>query len=248
MSSWYYVQGSERIGPVSDEALQELFNKEEIGLESYIWRKGFVNWEKIKDIRELDLSKSSEEVEVREESSPEIVFKFDWISIGEDEYLFFIKTGLDRKLQGDENLYGPYSLKELRESLEEKRINSKTLIFSAGMLGWGEVGETPLYSKNQTLDTIKTVGETPLIIVMSNDPLPVITLVQQAGVAKCVLLGAGPFKVGMSYLGSIYSGKMVKAKNLKLIVDEYHSKEQKIVCSISDISDNAKKTMQNYEK
>ena len=246
MINWYYVQGSERIGPVNEKVLQELFQNEALDLESYIWRKGFTNWEKLKDVNELVLSKNVVVNKVKE-SSPEIILKFDWLTIGENEQSFFIKIGVDRKVQIDNHLYGPYSLKELRESLDEKRINHKTLIFSAGMLGWTEIENTPLYSKGLSLESSVVVDETPLIIIMNNEPLLSVTLVQEAGIKRCVLLGSGPFKVGESYLGSIYSGKMIKAKDLKLIVDEYHPIEQRIVCSISDISDAAKKVMQNHE-
>ncbi len=246
MISWYYVLGSERIGPVNEKVLQELFKNEALGLESYIWRKGFTNWEKLKDVNELDLSKNIFKSDVKE-SSPEIILKFDWTSIDENEQSFFIKIGLDRKYQIEKNLYGPYSLKELRESLDEKRINKKTLIFSAGMSGWIEIGNTPLFFKDLSPDSQIAIDEIPLIIIINSKPLSLITLVQKPGIKKCVLLGAGPIQVGMLYLGTIYSGKTIKEKNLQLSVDEYHPREQEIICSISDISDNAKKIMQNYE-
>ena len=60
MVKWYYVQGPDRVGPVSVEALKELFLKEEINPESYVWRKGFQNWERIKDVSELDFSSTQE--------------------------------------------------------------------------------------------------------------------------------------------------------------------------------------------
>ena len=106
MVNWYYVQGSERVGPVGIETLRELFHQGVLNLESYIWKKGFQNWERLKDVSELDFSKpatASErtpviapvmEEEKIVETSPEITFNFDWNSIRSEEELFFIKIYL----------------------------------------------------------------------------------------------------------------------------------------------------------
>ncbi len=271
MINWYYVQGSERVGPVSEEALRDLFQKETLTLESYIWRKGFANWERLKDISELDFKsavapevakvekkerkedRAAEVVKVEvvkeeaiKESSPEVVFNFDWSKVGNHEELFFIKIGLDRKKQPESQLYGPYSLEELKEALDEKRINNHTYIFAAGMPGWAEIGQTPLDPKNLRLNTTNVLDEVPLLFVMNNDPLPLVALVQEAGIKKCTLIGSGHFQKGKMVLGSIYSGSTLKAKNLKLTIDEYHPKEQKVICSINEIDETAKKIMQNY--
>ena len=53
MVNWYYVVGSERVGPVSESALQVLFLNGEITDDTYIWKKGFTNWERLKDVTEL---------------------------------------------------------------------------------------------------------------------------------------------------------------------------------------------------
>lgn len=279
MTKWYYVQGSERVGPVGEDVLHELFLKEVLNSESYIWRKGFANWEKIKDVAELDFKsipvavaepleevkpekkerrddkkedkkeepqKIVETTEVESESSPEIVFNFDWHAVKNEDELFFLKIGHDRKHQLESNLFGPYSINELKEALDEKRINNHTLIFAAGMPGWVEVGQTPLDPKNLKLNTSNIMDETPLLIVVKHEPLPLITLVQIAGTKNCTLLGAGPFKAGNTVLGSIYSGTTLKARNLKLTIENYDPKEQKVFCKIDEINDSAKKIMQNY--
>ena len=64
MVNWYYVVGSERVGPVSVSALKVLFSNGEITNDTYIWKKGFANWERLKDVAELKL----EEMEI--ESAP----------------------------------------------------------------------------------------------------------------------------------------------------------------------------------
>jgi hypothetical protein len=275
MVNWYYVQGSERLGPVKEENLRELFQKEVLHLESYVWRKGFANWEKLKDVSELDFSKPAvvsvakqeikEEIkqEIKQERredkivtaikekpaidlSPEVNLSFEWPVIRKDQELFFIKIGHDRKSRPESLLFGPYSLKELEEALAHNRINNKTLIFAAGMLGWVEVGQTPLNPEVLQLNTSNILDETPLLLVVNNEPLPLITLVLEAGIKKCTLLGAGPFKTGSVFWGTIYSGKVLKAKNVKLTIDEYNPLEQKIICNVNEISDDAKKIMQNY--
>lgn len=274
MTNWYYVQGSERVGPVNEDSLRNLFQKEVINLESYIWRKGFANWERLKDVSELDFSQApaavavevkaekkerkddkkvdkkieaaNREVLEEKESSPEVIFNFDWKSVRTEDEVFFIKIGHDRKAHPVSDLYGPYSLNELREALEERRINNHTWIFAAGMPGWVEVGQTPLDPKNLKLNIEHVLDEAPLLLVVKNDPLPLIAMIQVAGTKKCTLLGAGPFQTGKVVLGSIYSGTTLKAKNLKLTIDEFKPHEQKALCSINEINDAAKKIMQNY--
>lgn len=271
MTNWYYVQGSERVGPVNEESLRSLFQKEVINSESYIWKKGFANWERLKDVSELDFSQApaavtaevkvekkegrkedkkaaaaKAEVLAEKESSPEVIFNFDWKTVRTEEEVFFIKIGHDRKAHPVSDLYGPYSLNELKEALDERRINNHTWIFAAGMPGWVEVGQTPLDPKNLKLNTEHVLDEAPLLLVVKNDPLPLIALVQVAGVKKCTLLGAGPFQTGKVVLGSIYSGTTLKAKNLKLTIDEFKPHEQKALCSINEINEAAKKIMQNY--
>jgi hypothetical protein len=192
MVKWYYVQGSERVGPVSEKTLEDLFRQEVLNMESYIWRKGFANWERLKDVSELNFKKAPPVVPVKPEkkdkaqnkvlepapkeavkkSSPEIVFNFNWNSIGDQEELFFIKIGHDRKQVLESDLYGPYSLKELREAIGEKHINNRTLIFAPGMPGWIEVGQTPLDPKNFNINTTNVLAESPLLMVVNNDSRP----------------------------------------------------------------------------
>jgi hypothetical protein len=61
MVNWYYVLGSERVGPVSVEILKSLFLSDEINSETYIWKKGFQNWEHLKDVGELSFEKVTKE-------------------------------------------------------------------------------------------------------------------------------------------------------------------------------------------
>lgn len=263
MISWYYVQGSERVGPVEVELLKTLFLKGELNSDSYVWRKGFQNWEHIKDVSELDFSQpvvtdvvkevakeiknEPEETEKPIKSiSSEIIFNFDWRNVRDKDELFFIKTGKDRKNKNNSKFFGPYSLNELREAIVEKRINNQTLLFAAGMRSWIEIDETPLNPVKLKMSTNFYMEEIPLFVVIDHEPLSIIALVEKAGVEKCTLLSAGPFNIGSEILCSIYSGITLKAKNLKLKVESFDPRAQKVNCDIIEINESAKKVMTNY--
>lgn len=250
MVNWYYVRGSERVGPVSVEVLRDLFNNQELNLESYVWRKGFQNWERLKDVSELDFSGpapvASSAPKKATPTSPEVEFKFDWKKIREDEELFFVKIGSDRKHYIDEECYGPYSVKELREALDDKRINYKTLIYAIGLPGWIEAGETPLNPVHLDIDSAHIKSEAPLLLVMENNPLPLVALVDKAGTKECSILGSGPLKEAGVKLCSIYTGRDLKAKNLKVSIEDYDPKQQRAVCKIVELGEEARNVIENY--
>ncbi len=249
MVNWYYVRGSERVGPVSVDVLQDLFEKKEISLESYVWRKGFQNWERLKDIAELDMSRKVSvvaEKEIEIQLSPEVDFNFDWKKIREDEELFFIKIGTDRSHFFEAECFGPYTLTELREAKEEKRINDKTLLYAVGLPGWIEVGETPINPIRFDVNLRQVKAEAPLLLVMGNDPLPLVALVGKVGSSECTILGTGPFSEGSEKLCSIYEGKELKAKNVKINIEHYEPNHQRAFCKIVEMGDDARRVIQNY--
>lgn len=244
MTKWFYVQGSERIGPVEVEKLKDLYLKKEINYNTYIWRKGFQGWEHLKNINELNFD-SDEEVAVEKNSLP-TALEFNWKNVSSEEELFFVKVGNDRSAQLEFEFFGPYSLNELNDALKERRINNQSLIFAAGMLGWVEIGDTPLNPRNLKINENNISPEAPLFVVVENVPSPLIALVSGAGVKKCTLLGAGHYQSGKIIMCSMYLGNELKAKNLKLKINEYKSREQKILCDIVEINEVAKKIMQNH--
>ena len=157
---WYYVKGAERVGPVTLEEVANLISDKQLIEESYLWKKGFANWEKLKNIEELqiylnpNLIQEQEEEIVPElnEDFPKVMPKvekqeeiFSWEIIDPDKSIFVIKIGADRGVS--ENEYGPFSLNKLQKLFSENRINGKTLIFSGGMKNWEFLAETPLYKK-----------------------------------------------------------------------------------------------------
>lgn len=159
--SWYYVENNERVGPISEETLEELVRNGNLGEDSFVWKKGFDDWKKIKDVSELTycfhLGSPTESEEDETPSMPEIVpeeastespeeEKIDWDSIPSDQNIFSIKVGLDRN-GGEEAEYGPFSLDVLKKLYEEHRINEKTLIFMPGMINWTFLADLPIYRR-----------------------------------------------------------------------------------------------------
>jgi len=249
MDNWYYVQGSERVGPVGYEDLRNLYLGGILNQDSYVWKKGFQGWEHIKDVNELDFEAVTLSPKMKEEkieSAPELNFNLDWKKISEDEALFFVKIGHDRKQKIAKNFYGPYAITELKDALAEKRINNYTLLFAAGLPGWVEVGQTPLNPVNLKINLENFLDESPLMILLNHRPQPIMALVEKSGEKECVLLGAGDFKSGQELLGSLYVGSNLKSKNVKLSISEFYPKDQKAICKIIEVDEAAKKILLNY--
>jgi hypothetical protein len=144
MTSWYYVQGSERVGPVGQDDLHQLVQTAILDAESYIWKKGFDNWKKFKEVDELEDLLSTTSTEQAPEMPSSIKRKeLDWKSIGENQRIFTIKIGPDRG--SEETEYGPFTLKELKKMYDEFRINARTLIFSPGMDNWTFLADLPVF-------------------------------------------------------------------------------------------------------
>lgn len=144
MTSWYYVQGSDRVGPITEVEIRNLFQQGMLDKDSYVWRKGFTSWEKAKDVADLRTAVFGEEKEEIIKTSivrPE----FRWNDIEMEEPIFCIKIGPDRN--STEAEYGPYTLLELRRAYREKRINARTMIFSPGMEDWMLLADIPIFQK-----------------------------------------------------------------------------------------------------
>ena len=136
---WYYVEGSQRIGPISIQKLEELIKDETISETSYVWVKGMENWVKANTVEEFS---AYFKPEVKAESSKEE--RINWDNIPEDAKLFVIKIGLDRGMKEEE--YGPYDLTTLKKAADEGRINQKTFIFAKGMEDWAFIGDLPMHN------------------------------------------------------------------------------------------------------
>lgn len=155
-SGWYYVEGSNRVGPVEENELQKLYNKGSVTEETYIWRKGLGdNWQKLQDVDELSYFLESpvenksgalthDQTETKEIELPPFVRRsVDWDLIDKKANLFTIKIGPDRGAAEVE--YGPYSLEILKKLFKENRISQKTYVFTPGMDDWTLLADLPIY-------------------------------------------------------------------------------------------------------
>lgn len=152
MTSWYYVEGKDRVGPVEEAQLSSLLEAGTLNTDSYIWKKGFDNWKKFHEVDELAHLLNSDTSEEEELPPTEM----NWDSISKSEKIFLIKIGIDRG--GQETEYGPYNLNELAQAFGEKRINEKTLVFVPGrMTEWIFLADIPIYES--VFDTLPPVIE-----------------------------------------------------------------------------------------
>jgi len=141
MSGWYYVQGKDRVGPVDEDKLHQLFERRVLNGDSYIWKKGLENWTRAKEILDLE-SQAQPSIPNDVAEIPAIgqdQAKVDWKKISENSKQVMIKVGVDRGCAEAE--YGPYSIDELRKALHQSRINERTYIFVPGMENWAFLGD-----------------------------------------------------------------------------------------------------------
>jgi hypothetical protein len=136
---WYYVDAGERRGPVEESIIQELISNNNLKEDDYVWRKGFENWVKLKEVGEFELPSDIEaatQVLNVDDISEEInkVESYSLAKLAGQENSIFIKIGSDRG--GQEVEYGPYSLQVIQKLFSENRISPKTFVFVKGMKEW----------------------------------------------------------------------------------------------------------------
>lgn len=148
---WYYVDGTERVGPVSLEELKGLYQATKINQDSYVWSKGFDNWKFLRDVEELkslatpDTPSTPAEIPPVQDMDPINTESINLQTVDSDKKIFTVKVGYDRG--GSATEYGPFSLKQLRKAYDENRINDRTYIFAPGMSTWVLLGDFELYDK-----------------------------------------------------------------------------------------------------
>lgn len=150
--NWYYVQKGNRQGPVAVEVIMAMIAKQELRPEDFVWKKGFENWKKIKEVPELEAKPELEpEPEMEPETFPaapvakEEVKEFSFMGFDPNERSIFIRIGNDRG--GAPSDYGPFDLKQLKQLFKENRINGKTFIFTTSMKEWKVLADVPDYQE-----------------------------------------------------------------------------------------------------
>lgn len=143
---WYYVQKGNRHGPVAIEVIGAMFTSGELKSEDYVWKKGFENWKKIKDVSELESRSSSSVVTEIPVAAPSMTYKeVNLKKLKDEDRVIYVRIGIDRG--GATNDYGPFNLKQLKQLFNENRINGKTLIFIQGTKEWRILGDLPEYQE-----------------------------------------------------------------------------------------------------
>lgn len=158
MSTWYYVDGTEKVGPLEEVKIHELLKNGTLNEESYVWTKGFENWIKVKDVQELVvvLQSSHENEDIPDidpldgfppiiDNTPSNVKTFSFDNLSENDKVISIKVGIDRG--ASETEYGPYTIKELKKAFNENRINEKTLFYIPGMKEWIFLSDMPKFKE-----------------------------------------------------------------------------------------------------
>lgn len=159
MSEWYYVEDGERMGPVSQSDLGGLVNNNTLDRDSFIWTKGFENWEKFHTVDKVahlvnNIAAPEEVQEVSSTSSPELEEiplmdeadkSINWQKINQGERIFMVKIGADRGCKEVE--YGPYSLEQLKLAYDQNRISGKTFFYTSGMASWSFLADMPIFEE-----------------------------------------------------------------------------------------------------
>ncbi len=141
--NWYYVQKGNRQGPVAIEVIESMIQSQDLKLDDYVWKKGFENWKKIREVPELE---AKTPVTPQIPASPKIPFKEVRLKdLREDERIIFVRIGLDRGSSSAE--YGPFTLKQLKQLFSENRINGKSYLFTSGMREWTLLADLPEYQE-----------------------------------------------------------------------------------------------------
>ena len=132
---WYYVQNDEKQGPIDFESVLHLYKNSSLSDEDYVWKKGFDNWTKIKDLSEFTSTQAINEIEENDETI------WNLTELKTDINIIFIRIGVDRGVSAQE--YGPYSIDLMLKLYNENRINGKTQVFIQGMSDWVFLSEMP---------------------------------------------------------------------------------------------------------
>lgn len=155
--SWYYVQKGNRHGPVALEVIQQMVANSDLNSSDYVWKKGFENWKRIKEVPELEESPAPvaaapapaptpKAPEPKADLGPKIEYReVSLRNLPADERTIYIRIGNDRGLPPSD--YGPFTVGQLKQLFNEKRINGKTMVFVPGMKEFKILGDLPEYQE-----------------------------------------------------------------------------------------------------
>jgi hypothetical protein len=133
---WYYVQKGNRQGPVAIEVIEQMMINQDLKADDFVWKKGFENWKKIKDVEELNKKDVSPipDITLPPEIKPAQSKEMSLKDLSPDERVLYVRIGTDRGEATSD--YGPFSLTQLKQLFKENRINGKTYAFIRGSKEW----------------------------------------------------------------------------------------------------------------
>ena len=136
--SWYYVLKGQRQGPVDVGVITTLVQSQQLREDDYIWKKGFDNWRKLKDVAELQNLVGAAPVvpEFELPKQTETPQKFRLGALDPEEKSIYVRIGVDRG--GAPAEYGPYSPSLVKRLYQENRVNGRSQFFVRGRTDdWG---------------------------------------------------------------------------------------------------------------
>lgn len=144
---WYYVQKGNRQGPVAIEVIEQMMTNQDLKSEDFVWKKGFENWKKIKDVEELNRKDASPipEIALPPEIKPVPHKEISLKDLAPDDRVLYVRIGADRGESTSD--YGPFSVKQLKQLFKENRINGKTFAFIRGSKEWKILADFPEYQE-----------------------------------------------------------------------------------------------------
>lgn len=267
MISWYYVEGAERIGPVSFEALKELYIQEKINHETYVWKKGFANWERLKNVSELnalfdivenvkeefienpiDQIESQNVIKISNDT-PLFIDSFSWSHLKNNISIFYLNIGRDRK-QNKSHYYGPFSIEELIFAFKQNRINDSSLIFAAGFETWQEVQSIPMLRDALELHglTIPINVKSPYLFIGEKMSMTFDLFIKDINLKQAVILTNSQFSIGEELHLSLFKGMIFKSKNIVVRIDSFNKLEQSYVLSIIEMNEEVVKAIHEFNE
>lgn len=150
--NWYYVQKGNRHGPVAIEVIESMIQNQDLKSEDFVWKKGFENWKKIKDVSEFQVQDiPAPKIEVPQAPiapaapAPAPKKEIKLKDHNPDENIIWIRVGNDRGTPPVE--YGPYSVNLMKRLFKENRINGKTEVFVKGSDNYKLLADLPEYQE-----------------------------------------------------------------------------------------------------
>jgi hypothetical protein len=148
--NWYYVQKGNRHGPVAIEVIESMIQNQDFKSEDFVWKKGFENWKKIKDVNEFQAKetpapKMDLPVPPAPAAAPVPKKEVRLKDQNPDENMIWIRVGNDRGTPPVE--YGPYSINLMKRLFKENRINGKTEVFVKGTDNYKLLADLPEYQE-----------------------------------------------------------------------------------------------------